>query len=91
MLIRCPKCGLAYSYVRNICHLCKDHSIFFGALLNEERREYQWNCEINSIPAELKHSPTESKTKQKLEDAEIILEQRIERKLNCICISDLIS
>ena len=88
MLIRCPKCGLVYSYFRNICHLCEDHSIFFGALFNGNRREYQWNCDKNSIPAELKYTPIESKTKLNSEDAEIILKQRIERKWNCICLSD---
>lgn len=88
MLNRCPKCGHVYSSVKNICHLCKDHSIFFGALLNGNRREYQWNCETNSIPAELIYCPIESKTKLNSKDADTILEQRIERKWNCICLSD---
>ena len=72
----------------NICHLCKDHSIFFGALLNGNRREYQWNCETNSIPAELKYSPVESKTKLNLNDTEIMTTQKVERKWSCICLSD---
>ena len=87
MLIKCPKCGLIYSYVRNICHLCKDHSLFFGALFNGDRREYQWNCDKNSIPGELQCNSIESKTKITSEDVNIILEERIERKWNCICLS----
>jgi hypothetical protein len=87
MLIRCPKCGLVYSYVRNICHLCKNHSIFFGALLNGDRREYQWNCEKNSIPSELKNCQ-KSKNNSKKEEKEIIITHEIEHKWNCICLSD---
>ena len=88
MLNRCPKCGHVYSSVRNICHLCKDHFIFFGALLNGDRREYQWNCETNSITAGLKHCPIESKTKSNLNDTEIMTTQKVKRKWNCICLSD---
>ena len=83
MLIRCPKCGFVYSYVRNICHICEDHPIFFGALFNGNQREYQWNCNKNSISLESKYSPIESKPKINLEDAGPIMEQRIERKWNC--------
>jgi hypothetical protein len=88
MLIRCPKCGIVYSYARNICHLCEDHSIFFGALFNGDRREYQWNCNKNSIPRELSYNHICSKTSLDTPDADIILEKRKERKWNCICLSE---
>jgi len=87
MLIRCPKCGLVYSYVRNICHLCENHSIFFGALLNGDRREYQWNCEPNSILPKLKNS-YKSKKYAKTDQKEIIITREIEHKWNCICLLD---
>jgi hypothetical protein len=88
MLIRCPKCGIVYSYARNICHLCEDHSIFFGALFYDDRREYQWNCDKNLILKELKYNSICSKTKSSEKDAEMILKKRIEHKWNCICLSE---
>jgi hypothetical protein len=88
MLIRCPKCGLVYSYVRNICHLCENHSIFFGAIFNGNRKEHQWNCDKNSISTELKQSFDDPNTKLNLEiDADIIFKERIDHKWNCICLS----
>ena len=44
MIIKCPDCGLEYSYGRNICHVCGDNPIFFGAMFNGERTNYKWNC-----------------------------------------------
>ncbi len=82
MLIKCSKCGLEYSYARNICHICGDNLIFFGALLNGNRREYRWNCEKNSNYTVSKYRHIESKTGINLEDAEYIMEQRIEREWN---------
>ena len=88
MLIRCPKCGLLYSYVRNICHVCENCSIFFGAIFNGDRREYKWNCETNSIPEELKKISSESKAKQ-LDDKEFVIIHDVEHKWNCICSNNL--
>ncbi|MFX0048751.1 MAG: hypothetical protein ACFE8G_11365 [Candidatus Hermodarchaeota archaeon] len=45
MIIRCPECGLEYSYGRNICHVCERNTILFGAIFKGPRQTYQWNCE----------------------------------------------
>jgi hypothetical protein len=42
-LIKCPKCGIEYSYGRKLCHACKDMIIFSGAILDEDRKNYTWN------------------------------------------------
>ncbi len=44
LIIKCPECGLEYSYGRNICHICGKLSIFFGAIFKGDRTEYAWNC-----------------------------------------------
>ncbi|MFX1411441.1 MAG: hypothetical protein ACFFA6_13905 [Promethearchaeota archaeon] len=46
MLIRCPECEEKFSYGRKICHICKDNSIFFGKIFQEDKRDYKWNCNI---------------------------------------------
>ncbi|NHJ23688.1 MAG: hypothetical protein EAX89_03885 [Candidatus Lokiarchaeota archaeon] len=43
-MIKCPECGIEYSYGRNVCHICKSNSILFGSLFNQPRRNYNWNC-----------------------------------------------
>ncbi|NHJ22361.1 MAG: hypothetical protein EAX91_15555 [Candidatus Lokiarchaeota archaeon] len=45
MIIKCPECGLEYSYGRNICHKCESNTILFGAIFEGPRQTYQWNCE----------------------------------------------
>ena len=45
MIIRCPECGLEYSYGRNICHVCESNTILFGAIFKEPRQTYKWNCD----------------------------------------------
>ncbi|MFX0009731.1 MAG: hypothetical protein ACFE9R_05400 [Candidatus Hermodarchaeota archaeon] len=45
MIIKCPECGLEYSYGRNICHACESNTILFGAIFTGPRQTYQWNCD----------------------------------------------
>ncbi|MFX0074011.1 MAG: hypothetical protein ACFE96_01105 [Candidatus Hermodarchaeota archaeon] len=45
MIIKCPECGLEYSYGRNICHICERNTILFGSIFIGPRQTYQWNCE----------------------------------------------
>ncbi len=81
MVIRCPKCGIEYSYGRNICHICEDHSIFFGTLFNEDRREYQWNCN-SKIISDVSHiNPLTSEFL--LKDAELMKEEKNSYEWNC--------
>lgn len=44
MIIKCPECGIEYSYGRNICHICGDTKIFFGAMFKDDRTDHKWNC-----------------------------------------------
>ncbi len=44
MIIKCKDCGIEYSYGRNICHMCGDNTLFFGAILEDELTERRWNC-----------------------------------------------
>jgi hypothetical protein len=46
MIIKCPNCRAEYSYGRNICHICDNSIIFFGAIFGKKRKNYQWNCDI---------------------------------------------
>jgi hypothetical protein len=43
MIIKCPDCGIEYSYGRNLCHVCSDTPLFFGTMLNGDRTEHIWN------------------------------------------------
>lgn len=43
-MVKCPKCGEEYSLGRKIYHSCEGHSIYHGAILNEERESRSWNC-----------------------------------------------
>jgi len=83
MVIRCPKCGIEYSYGRNICHICEDHSIFFGALFKENRRDYQWNCNFKIISEVPKINPLTSETTLLLEDIELMMEEQNSYEGNC--------
>ena len=44
MILKCPDCGIEYSYGRSICHICGDTKIFFGAMFKAKRTDYKWNC-----------------------------------------------
>jgi hypothetical protein len=44
MIIKCPDCGLEYSYGWKLCHTCNTNAIFFGAIFKGDRTEYKWNC-----------------------------------------------
>jgi len=44
MIIKCPDCGIEYSYGRNICHICGDTKIFFGTIFKDDRTDHKWNC-----------------------------------------------
>ena len=46
MIIKCKTCGIEYSYGRNICHVCDNNTLFFGAIFEEPRKAYQWNCDL---------------------------------------------
>lgn len=43
-MIKCPECGEEYSLGRKICHTCERFTIYHGALLCGDRKEYPWNC-----------------------------------------------
>jgi hypothetical protein len=43
-LIRCPECKIEYSYGRILFHACNDTIIFNGAIFNDDRKNYAWNC-----------------------------------------------
>ena len=43
MIIKCKDCGIEYSYGRNICHMCGDNTLFFGAIFGDDRIERKWN------------------------------------------------
>ena len=45
MIIKCPDCGIENSYGRNLCHVCNENKFFFGAIFNEPRKAYKWNCD----------------------------------------------
>lgn len=83
MIIKCPKCGIEYSYGRNICHICEDHLILFGAFFKGNRREYQWNCNTIMLSADPKDPYFKSKDKIDLDDAELIMEQKKYYEWNC--------
>ncbi len=44
MIIQCPNCRAECSYGRYICHICDSNIIFFGAMFEKKRKNYQWNC-----------------------------------------------
>ncbi|MHA2288437.1 MAG: hypothetical protein ACXABG_06590 [Promethearchaeota archaeon] len=48
MIIKCPDCGIEYSYGRNICHKCGDTSIFFGTIFKGDRTDRKWNCSTSN-------------------------------------------
>jgi hypothetical protein len=48
MLVKCPSCGIEYSYGRKICHICKDHTLYHGKIFMEEVSYHVWNC--NFVP-----------------------------------------
>jgi hypothetical protein len=50
-MIRCPECGIEYSYGRNLCHACDNNIIFHGSIFFEQRKEYAWNCNCTDIKA----------------------------------------
>lgn len=83
MIIKCPKCGIEYSYGRNICHICEDHFIFFGAFFKGNRQEYQWNCDTKILSTDSKYSHFKSKDKMDLENVELIMEQKRSYEWNC--------
>ena len=60
MIIRCPECGLEYSYGRNICHVCETNTILFGAIFIGPRQTYQWNCERQFDSEEISMKKTDS-------------------------------
>lgn len=50
-MIRCPECGIEYSYGRNLCHACENKTIFHGSIFFEPRKEYAWNCSCTDMQA----------------------------------------
>jgi len=50
-MIRCPECGIEYSYGRNLCHACENKTIFHGSIFFEQRKEYAWNCTSTDVKA----------------------------------------
>lgn len=80
MIIKCPSCGLEYSYGRNICHICNNNSIFFGALLKGDRQEYQWNCTTKVTPDRELFNPNHE---LKTQDADLIMQEIYTHKWNC--------
>ncbi|MFX1494203.1 MAG: hypothetical protein ACFFBZ_07980 [Promethearchaeota archaeon] len=81
MVIKCPKCGIEYSYGRNICHICEDHLLFFGTLFNKDRREYQWNCNSKIISDVSPVNPPKSELL--LNDEELLMEEKNSYEWNC--------
>ena len=81
MIIKCSRCGLEYSYGRNICHICKNNSIFFGALFKGDRQEYQWNCitNVKNFTSDRKLFNHELNT----QDADLIMQEIHPHKWNC--------
>jgi hypothetical protein len=69
-MIKCPECGIEYSYGRNLCHACENKTIFHGSIFFEQRKEYAWNCNCTDVkatkpskkefPSFLKHEQEES-------------------------------
>jgi len=46
-MIKCHNCGEEFSYGRKIC-CC--NSIFFGMIVNENKKNHKWNCDtMNTI------------------------------------------
>ena len=50
-MIRCPECGIEYSYGRNLCHACGNITIFQGSIFFKQRKEYAWNCISTDVKA----------------------------------------
>ena len=48
MIIKCPECGMEYSYGRNLCHICGDTPLFFGSMFKGDRTDHGWNCALGS-------------------------------------------
>ena len=46
MLVKCPNCGIEYSYGRRICQICKDHPLYHVKIFMEEISCYAWNCDF---------------------------------------------
>jgi hypothetical protein len=83
MIIKCPKCGIEYSYGRNICHICKDHSIFFGAIFKGDRNAHPWNCENEMNLATSDNGFIKSKTQLDSDKCELKFEEINSYKWNC--------
>lgn len=54
MLVKCPSCGIEYSYGRKICHICKDHTLYHGTIFLEEISCHAWNCDFAPMLSETK-------------------------------------
>ncbi|MFW9770901.1 MAG: hypothetical protein ACFFEO_01855 [Candidatus Thorarchaeota archaeon] len=83
MMIKCPSCGIEYSYGRNICHMCEKYCIFFGSIFNLGRTERDWNCNTKKTLASLDNFPHKSKIVRELDDYELILEKTKPYQWNC--------
>ena len=83
MIIKCPRCGIEYSYGRNICHICETNSIFFGALFKGDRQEYQWNSTIKVKNFRFNHELLNPHHELNTEDADLIMQEIHTHKWNC--------
>lgn len=83
MIIKCPACGIEYSYGRNICHICDGHCIFFGAILKKERTEHEWNCLTKRTIASSDKIKIKKRTFKDFDDYELILEEIKPHEWNC--------
>jgi len=44
MIIKCPECGIEYSYGKKICHICGNTTILFGSIFFPSQKFRNWNC-----------------------------------------------
>jgi hypothetical protein len=85
MIIKCPECGIEYSYGRNICHVCDNNIILFGSIFFPSQKFRNWNCLEKSCndsdtikeigKSEIKSEETDNK--------EVIMQEISRYKWNC--------
>ena len=83
MIVKCPECGIEYSYGRNLCHVCNHNTIFFGSLFNKRRNPSRWNCEDILCDRDNLEQRSE---KDGYENKEITMEVITSHQWNCLSI-----
>jgi hypothetical protein len=85
MIIKCPDCGIEYSYGRNICHVCEKNTILFGSIFAPHQKSQSWNCFDSSYVRKnvIEQIGVEDKRDMRIDRKEILMKLRPSYSWNC--------